>query len=135
MAVSTMDLYGSLLESMMACCGHSGLRRGPVYTLSMLALGLAACLNVLSIIDLLWSLGLLTNPYQSAGELHPQRYVCALVCLAFLLNTFLARLKFSADRDKQRIPRHPVRASWVAAPTYVVISTGLFLITLLSGPP
>jgi hypothetical protein len=128
-----MNLYGNLLESMLAWWGHTWLRRGPVYTLSMLALGLAACLNVLSVIDLLWTLGILPNPYHSEGQLHPRHYVFALLCLAFLLNTILARLKFSADR--QRVRLRPATASWIAAPTYVLISTGLFLITLFSGPP
>jgi hypothetical protein len=128
-----MDLYASLLESMMVCCGHTRLRRGPVYTVSMLALGLAVCLNVLSIIDLLWSLGMLADPYHSDGEPHPQRYVCALLCLALLLNTVLARRTFSVDRPCGA--RHPATASRVAAPTYVLFSSGLFLITLLCGPP
>jgi hypothetical protein len=128
-----MDLYANLLESMMACCGHTGLRRGPVYTLAMLALGLGVCLNVLSIVDLLWNLGILANPYHRDGEPHLQRYVCAPFCLALLLNTILARLKFSADRN--RLGRRQAPASRVAAPTYVLLSTGLFLITLLSGPP
>jgi hypothetical protein len=128
-----MDIYGTLLESMMACCGHTWLRRGPVYTLSMLALGLAVCLNVLSIIDLLWTLGLLANPYHSAGNLHPQRYVFALLCVAFMLNSILARIKFTADRKRVRLQHDP--ASIFAAPTYVLVSTGLFLITLFSGPP
>lgn len=123
-----MDIYGNLLESMMACCRHSWLRKGPVYTLSMLALGMAVCLNVLSIIDLLWSFGFLANPYHSDGELHPQRYVCALLGLAFILNTILARAKFTIDR--KRIRRSQPTASIIAAPAYVLVSTGLFLITL-----
>jgi hypothetical protein len=128
-----MHLYGNLLESMMAWWGHTWLRRGPVYTLSMLALGVAACLNVLSVIDLLWTLGLLPNPYDSDGQRHPQHYVFALLCVAFLLNSILARLTFRADRNRARVRQ--ATASWVAAPTYVLLSTGLFLVTLLSGPP
>src|SRR5580658_3527850 len=121
-----MDIYGSLLESMMAWCGHTWLGRGPVFTLSMLALGVGVCLNVLSVIDLLWSLGILANPYQSDGELHPQHYVCALLCTAFILNTILARLRFSAAGN--RGSRQPATASQVAARAYVLVSSGLFLI-------
>jgi hypothetical protein len=128
-----MDIYGSLLESMMAWCTHTWLRRGPVFTLSMLALGLGVCLNVLSVIDLLWTLGILANPYQSDGELRPQHYVCALLCVAFILNTILARRKFSAAGN--RLDLHHATASRVKAPAYVLVSSGLFLITLLSGPP
>jgi hypothetical protein len=109
------------------------LRRGPVLTLSMLALGVGVCLNVLSVIDLLWSLGLVTNPYQSHGQLHPQHYVCALVCAAFMLNTILARLTLSADAQSGRLPRSA--PSRIAAPVYVLVSSGLFLITLVSGLP
>jgi hypothetical protein len=128
-----MDLYGNLLESMMAWCGHTWLRRGPVLTVSMLALGLGVCLNVLSVVDLLWSLGLLANPYQTDGQLRPQHYLCALLCAAFMLNTLLARLKLRADGQRGRAPRSA--ASKIAAPVYVLVSTGLFLITLLSGLP
>jgi hypothetical protein len=130
---TAMDLYGNLLESMMAWWGHTWLRRGPPYTLSMLALGLAVCLNVLSIIDLLWTLGILPNPYHSQGQLHPQHYVFAWLWVALLLNTILARLKFSADRDHVRLQQ--ATPSWVAAPTYVLVSTGVFLITLFSALP
>jgi hypothetical protein len=127
-----MNLYGNLFESMLAWCGHSWLRRGPVYTLSMLALGLAVCLNLLSIVDLLWTLGIVTNPYDAQGEPHPQHYVWALICLAFLFNTLLARRKFSADCREHL---HPGHTSSVAAPTYVLVSTALFLVTLISARP
>jgi len=123
-----MDLYGNLFESMLTWCGHTWLRRGPVYTVSMLALGLAVCLNVLSVVDLLWTLGILANPYRAPGEPHPQHYVWGLVCLAFLFNTFLARRKFSADRREHL---HAANTSRAAAPTYVLLSTALFLITLV----
>jgi hypothetical protein len=128
-----MDLYGNLLDSMVAYCGHTGLRRGPLYTLSMLALGLVVCLNVLSLIDLLWTFGILVNPYFSGGAMRPQRYVCALLFLAFIVNTVLARLKFTADRRHVRL--NCGTASSIAAPRYVLVSTGLFVITLLSATP
>ena len=126
-----MNLYGSLLDSMLRCCDHTPLRRGPVYTLSMLALGIAVCLNVLSIIDLLWTFGLLTDPYHRAGALQPRRYVAALLCAIFVLNVILARMKFSADQH--RLALHS-GGSLIAAPVYVLLSTGLFVITLLSKP-
>ncbi len=58
-----MEIYAGLFESMVACCGRIGVRRAPLYTLSMLALGLGLSLNILSVIDLLWTLGVLSNPY------------------------------------------------------------------------
>lgn len=121
-----MDLYAGLFESMVSSCGRVGLRHGPVYTVAMIALGLAVSLNILSIIDLLWTLGVLHNPYQRAGVPHPQRYLCALLYVAFLSNTVLARLKFGVDRGHLRRSAH---AAW-AAPAYVLGSAGLFLITL-----
>ncbi|HEV2703808.1 MAG TPA: hypothetical protein VGV09_19440 [Steroidobacteraceae bacterium] len=127
-----MELYGNLFESMLAWCAHSWLRRGPVYTLSMLALGLGVCLNVLSVIDLLWSIGILANPYHAQGESQPHHYVWALLCLAFLFNTFLARRKFSADR---RVRSPAATASSTSAATYVLCSTALFLITLYWARP
>jgi hypothetical protein len=125
-----MDIYAGLFESMLACCGRIGFRHGPVYTVAMMALGLGVSLNVLSVIDLLWTVGILNNPYQTGGGLHPQRYLCALLAVAFIVNTLLARHKFSADHARLR-PSLPRFASCAAAaPVYVLGSTGLFLITL-----
>jgi hypothetical protein len=125
-----MDIYAGLFESMLACCGRIGLRHGPVYTVAMMALGLGACLNVLSVIDLLWTFGILANPYQAGGGLHPQRYLCALLAIAFIVNTILARQKFSADHGRLRPSMSRLATSVAAAPAYVLGSTGLFLITL-----
>ena len=122
-----MDLYSELFESMVSCCGRIGLRYGPVNTLAMMALGLGVSLNILTIADVMWTLGLLANPY-STGGLYPQRYLCAMLYMAFLINTILARLKFSTDGTPRRIPRRNV--SPAAAPTYVLGSAGLFLLTL-----
>jgi hypothetical protein len=125
-----MGIYAGLFDSMVACCGRIGLRHGPVYTVAMMALGLGVSLNILSVIDLLWTLGILNNPYLTGGGLHPQRYLCALLCIAFILNTILARHNFSVDRGSLH-PALPRRAtSPTAAPVYVLGSTGLFLITL-----
>lgn len=125
-----MDIYAGLFESMLACCGRIGFRHGPVYTIAMMALGLGVSLNILSIIDLLWTLGILNNPYQSGGGLHPQHYLCALLCIAFIVNTILARHKFSADQGSLPPARSPLARSATAAPAYVLASTGLFLISL-----
>jgi hypothetical protein len=125
-----MDIYAGLFESMLACCGRIGFRHGPVYTIAMMALGLGVSLNILSVIDLLWTLGILNNPYRADGGLHPQRYLCALLCIAFLVNTILARHKFSADHGRLRPPMSRLARSAAAAPAYVLGSTGLFLITL-----
>lgn len=132
-----MDIYGGLFESMMACCGRIGYRHAPLYTLAMMALGGALILNLLSVIDLLWSFGLVDNPYRWGGGPHAQRYLLGTLYLAFLLNTVLARLKFAADR-RGRVPGSAIpgaaiarmAASRAAAPAYVLGSTGLFLITL-----
>lgn len=123
-----MDLYSGLFESMVNCCGRIGLRHGPVYTVAMLALGLGVSLNILSVTDLLWTLGLLDNPYHSTDGLHPQRYLCALLCVAFTLNTILARRKFTADQGCLRSSRVVVFPA--AAPAYILGSAALFVVTL-----
>jgi hypothetical protein len=122
-----MYIYAGLFESMMECCGRFGLlRHGPIYTLTMIALGLAVSLNLLSVIQLLWTFGVLDNPYRIDGDLHSQRYVFGMVYLAFLANTVLARRKFAADQDRLQ----PIRLHRGAAPLYVLVSTSLFIITL-----
>ncbi|MEJ0008637.1 MAG: hypothetical protein WDM77_20330 [Steroidobacteraceae bacterium] len=110
-----------------------GIRHGPLYTIAMVALGLGITLNILSIIDLLWTLGYLSNPYQTDGGLRPQRYLCALICVAFIINTILARRKFSADSGKPWRSQHPVSA--IAAPRYMLVSSILFLVTLTMQTP
>ena len=131
-----MYIYAGLFESMMECCGRIGLRHGPIYTLTMIALGLAVSLNLLSVIQLLWTLGVLDNPYRIDGDLHSQRYILGMVYIAFLANTILARLKFSADQGRllriplRRTPRPRPATSSAAAPLYVLVSTSLFIITL-----
>lgn len=122
-----MYIYAGLFDSMLECCGRTGLRHGPIYTLAMIALGLAVSLNLLSVIHLLWTLGVLDNPYRIDGDLHSQRYIFGMVYLAFLANTVLARCKFSADQAR---PALRLAASSAAAPLYVLVSTGLFIITL-----
>jgi hypothetical protein len=134
-----MYIYAGLFESMMACCGRIGFRHGPIYTLTMIALGLAVTLNLLSVIHLLWTLGVLDNPYRIDGDLHSQRYVFGMLYIAFLANTVLARRKFSADQG--RLPPSRVKRSTqftlarlahstAAAPVYVLASTSLFIVTL-----
>ncbi len=133
-----MYIYAGLFESMMACCGRIGFRHGPIYTLTMIALGLAVTLNLLSVIHLLWTLGVLDNPYRIDGDLHSQRYVFGMLYIAFLANTVLARRKFSVDQG--RLPPCRVKrtqftlarlaSSTAAAPVYVLASTSLFIVTL-----
>jgi hypothetical protein len=117
-----MNIYAGLFESMLDCCGRTWLRHGPVYTVSMLALGLGISLNILSVIDLLCLLGVLNNPYRSAGFMHPQRYVYCLLCIVFIDNSLVARRQFIMGRaGAQR---------WLSAPIYLLCSAALFLATL-----
>jgi hypothetical protein len=117
-----MNIYAGLFESMLECCGRTWLRKGPVYTVSMVALGLGVSLNILSVIDLLCLLGILDSPFQSAGSMHPQRYVYSLLCMVFIANSVLARRQFATGRTG------PQRC--VSAPAYLLGSTVLFLATL-----
>jgi hypothetical protein len=119
-----MHIYAGLFESMLECCGRTWLRKGPVYTVSMVALGLGVSLNILSVIDLLCLLGVLDNPYHSAGSLHPQRYVYGLLYTVFIANSLLARHHLSTGRSAVQQP--------VLAPMYLLGSAALFLITLVT---
>lgn len=123
-----MNLYSGLFESMLDCCSRTWLRHGPVYTLAMMALCVGVSLNILSVIDLLWTLGVLNDPYRSHGMLHPQRYLYALLCTVFIANTLLARLKFSADHGS---PRPTRGTSAAAAPLYILASAALFLVSMM----
>ena len=123
-----MDIYAGLLESMVNCCGRIGFRQGPVYTVAMMALGLGISLNILSIIDVLWTCGVLPDPYRSAAGLHPQRYLSALLSVVFIVNTILARLRFSVAHRRLQSSRFVTSAA--AAPAYVLGSVCVFLITL-----
>jgi|SRR5665213_1721145 len=118
-----MNIYAGLFESMLDCCGRSWLRNGPVYTVSMVALGLGVSLNILSVIDLLCLLGILDNPYQSAGSMHPQRHIYSLLCIVFIANTLMARRQFITGRAGPQ--------QSVSAPVYLLCSTALFLTMLL----
>jgi hypothetical protein len=116
---------------MLACCERAGLRCAPVYTISMMALGLALCLNTLATIDMLWRLGLLNDPYENGGALHPQHYLYALLCIALVANTVLARHKFSADRASLRLANFRAGTSAIVAPAFLLASMTVFLITLI----
>jgi hypothetical protein len=121
-----MDIYADLFESMLACCVRLGIRRGPLYTVSMLLLSLGLSLNILSVIDLLWMLGILSNPYQSAATMH---YIYALLCIAFVANTILARRRFGGTRASLHFAPD-LRA---AAPAYLLASMALFVTSLMIG--
>jgi hypothetical protein len=118
-----MNIYAGLFESMLSCCGRTWLRHGPVYTVSMVALGLGVSLNILSLIDLLVLLGILDNPYRSAGAMHPQRYLYSLLCIVFIANSLLARRQF--------ITRRAGPQQSVSAPAYLICSATVFLATLI----
>ena len=117
-----MNIYAGLFESMLDCCGRTWLRNGPVYTVSMVALGLGVSLNILSIIDLLCLLGIVDSPFQDAGSMHPQRYVYSLLCIVFIANSLLARHQFATRRAGSQCA--------VSAPAYLLGSAVLFLATL-----
>jgi len=117
-----MNIYAGLFESMLDSCSRSWLRKGPVYTVSMVALGLGVSLNILSVIDLLCLLGILDNPYQSAGSMHPQHYLYSLLGIVFIANSLLARRQF--------ITRRAGLQQSVSAPVYLLCSAVLFLTTL-----
>ena len=72
-----MRIYALLYESMMDYCDGAGLRLGLTYTVAMAALGLGLCFNLLSVVDLLWTLRVLDNPYGRDGSLQPRHYVFA----------------------------------------------------------
>ena len=117
-----MNLYAGLFESMLECCDRTWLRNGPVYTVSMVALALGVSLNILSIIDLLCLLGIVDSPFESAGSMHPQRYVYSLLCIVFIVNSLLARHQFATRRAGSPCA--------IAAPAYLLGSAVLFLGTL-----
>jgi hypothetical protein len=136
--VHAMQFYSDLFDSMMDCWDRIGFQHGLVYTAAMTALGLGFCLNLLGIVDLLWALGVLENPYRGAGTLHPQHYVLGLLCCGFIANTLVARIKFSADRQRLRLmPEIQTvhismpKISLIRSPgaAYVVGSAVLFLAT------
>jgi hypothetical protein len=137
-----MHIYTLLYESMLDYCERAGFRLGLVYTVAMLALGLGLCLNVLSVIDLLWTARVLHSPYYRDGSLHPEHYVYALLYSGFVANTILARIKFNADYRRlsqmPAIPRLSIPAQEAPSirmpgPAYVLGSTALFVVTLTLG--
>jgi hypothetical protein len=134
-----MQIYTDLFESMMDWWDRIGFPHGLIYTAAMMALGLGFCLNLLSIVDLLWGLGVLANPYRGDGTLHPQHYLYGVLCCGFIANTVMARIKFSADCQRLRltpemhIPHFSMpKISLIRSPgpVYVMGSAVLFLATL-----
>jgi hypothetical protein len=134
-----MQIYSALFDSLIVdCLERMGIRHGIIYTTAMLALGLGFCLNLLSIIDLLWALGVLDHPYTSGSALHPQHYVYGLLCCGFVANAALARIKFSRDcrwlhlTHESQAPQIPVRNSSLIrspGPAYVASSAVVILAT------
>jgi hypothetical protein len=135
-----MDVYTHLFDSMIDCCDRIGFRPGLVYTVAMSALGVTLCLNLLSVLDLLWSFGVVADPYgRGTGALHPQHYVYGLLYAAFIGNTLLARIKFSVDYQCLRLMREPPPRSIpmpksslfrAPAPAYILVSAVLFGVTV-----
>jgi hypothetical protein len=138
-----MGFYTVLFESMINCCDRIGLRHELAYTVTMIALGLGFRLNLLIFINLLWTFGAVPNPYLRAGRLHPQHYVYALLCIGFVANTVLARIKFNADNQfigpmpELQTPQVPMpKLSLIRTPAaaYVLGCALLFLVTLTVNP-
>ena len=126
-----MKIYAGLFDFMLAWCARTWLRHGPIYTVAMIALALTVSLNVLSLVDLLWIAGVLHDPYRSAGQFHPQRYVLAVLSVVFIANSLLARRLLSAEiRPIGLTPRGPPGLRRLAAPAYVLGSAATFLSTL-----
>jgi hypothetical protein len=132
-----MIIYTNLFDSIIDCCDRSGFRPRLVYTAAMLVLGLLFCLNLLSIIDLLWTLGVIHNPYLSDGTWRPQHYVYGLLCSAFIANTLLGRCQFSQDCQHRRVePEAPMsdsQAQQSSMPKFSAIHTPGFVYVLGSA--
>jgi hypothetical protein len=131
-----MKLYTRLYESLLEYSGGCG------YTVAMLALGLGLSLNLLSVMNLLWTLRVLHHPYGTAGSLRPEHYVFALLYGGFIANTILARIKYTADRrDLDMMSELPAPAmespeapsAPAPGPAYVLGSAALFAVTLTLG--
>jgi hypothetical protein len=140
--VGQMHVYTLLYESMLDYCDRAGFRLGLVYTVAMLALGLGLCLNLLSIVDLLWTARVLHSPYYRAGGLHPEHYVYALLYSGFVANTILARIKFNTDYrclsqmpeiQTRAIPAREAPSIRMPGPAYVLGSAAFFVATLILG--
>jgi hypothetical protein len=132
-----MNLYNELFESMIGCFDRVGFRPGLEHTIAMIVLGLGLCLNLLSVVNLLWAIGVLHDPYGSHGGVHPRHYVYALLCGGFIVSTILARVNFNADCPNRHpqmqtahvsMPNHSLLN--MRGPTYILGSTVLFLVIL-----
>jgi hypothetical protein len=128
-----MNIYAFLYESLMACCDRGEFRLGIPYTVAMVALGLGLCFNLLSVIDLLWTIRVLHNPYCRDGSLHPEHYVYALLYGGFVANAILARTKFRADCHYLSLMPETLPAPRMPGPAYVLGSAVLFVVTLALG--
>ena len=140
-----MGIYAVLFDSLIGCWYRMGFRHGLVYTAAMMTLGVTFCLNLLSLIDLLWILGVLHDPYLINGARHPAQYVYALLYSALLANSLLGRMKFRADRqclclapelqmpEPEAPPVSIPRSSMIRAPglAYALGSAVLFVATLI----
>jgi hypothetical protein len=136
-----MRIYVLLYESMMDYCDDLGCRFGLTYTIAMVALGLGLCFNLLSIVDLLWTVRVLDNPYSQDGSLQPRHYVFALLYGGIVANTIVARIKFSADRRVSQMPEmqtpqaapRAVSSVRMPGPAYVLGSAVVFLLSVTLG--
>jgi hypothetical protein len=137
-----MHIYALLYESMMDYCDGIGCRLALTYTVAMAALGLGLCFNLLSIVDLLWTLRVLDNPYGLDGSLQPRHYVLALLYGGIVANTIAARIKFAADRrclslmpemqTPQEAPQ-PAPSVRMPGPAYLLGSAVVFFLSLTVG--
>jgi hypothetical protein len=137
-----MNIYALLYESMMDYCDGVGCRLGLTYTVAMAALGLGLCFNLLSVVDLFWTLRVLDNPYSRNGSLQPRHYVFALLYGGIITNSIVARIKFAADRrclslmPEMQAPQaapQPVPSVRMPGPAYLLGSAVVFFLSLIGG--
>lgn len=125
--------YSRLHASTLEYC-ERGAGCGFGYTVAMLVLGSSFCLDLLSIVNVLWALRLLHLPYGHDGRVHPEHYVYALLYGTFIANTILARVQCNADyRLSCEAPEIPVASNRRLGPAYVLGSVVAFVLTLALG--
>ena len=132
--------YNLLFESLVAFADCIGLRHGPIYTLVMLVLGVACGLALMSIVNVMWGLNVVANPYWHSQAWSPKHYLLGLMCLPVLASAVLARVKLADAGLYLRMMPHCTSATGSArvmgsaaraGPQFVCVATGSYLVTLV----